>query len=74
VVPLVLRGYEHYYCARVGAGVLGGAAKWVGYVLIGIRNGVCVEIRARYDGISVAHYPVEKLDVRPEALRPGGVR
>ena len=71
LVPLILKGYEQYYCGRLGVTPLGGIHTWLGYVLIGIKNGICIEIVARYDGIVTRHYPVEQLNVRPGTLRKG---
>jgi hypothetical protein len=70
-MPLVLEGYERYYCARLATGVLGAPPRWTGYVLAGIRAGTCTQITARYDRIRIDSFPVEDLDVRPDMLRQG---
>lgn len=71
LVPIILRGYEQYYCARLGVTPLGGVHRWLGYVLVGIKDGTCIEITARVDGITVRHFPTGQLNVRPETLRKG---
>ncbi len=71
--PIILPRSERYYIARIGAAPLGGIDRWLGYILIGIKNGICQRITAKYDGIVPDAPDPVKLNIRESAWRDGSL-